>query len=160
MDDEDAKGMSCRVGIDAQRLLEIVRPVAQQRRTQAKSALMLGVEVLQGWDGQVQMELLRDWAFRPRHLEERCHLLESEPVSSVGVTQDEPVMPSRVGVAMGRRLVSRSVCETEQLPIELRERARIGAIQNRLQQLREPWCGCHLFVWSCVRGTGLKKVSG
>ena len=98
---------------------------------------MLGIEVLRGPDRQVQMQLLRDWPFRPGHPQKPYDLLEGQPVSSVRVTQHEPVMPFRVGFATGRRLVSRSISEAEQLPIELRERARIGAIQNRLEELRK-----------------------
>ena len=73
---EDAEGVSCGVGVDPQRFLRVVGTVAKQPGAKAQGSLVLGLELLHVRDGQIEVELLRDWAFRPRGRRKFGDLLE------------------------------------------------------------------------------------
>ena len=56
------------IGVDAQRLLRIARAIEEQPGAQRQGPVVLGVEVGCRWNGQIQVQLLRDGARRPRRL--------------------------------------------------------------------------------------------
>jgi hypothetical protein len=135
--------MSSGVGVHAQRLLRIVEAVQEELSPERQRSLVLSFQILCRRDHEIQVQLLRDrplWPCRPREL---GHLLERHPGGAGGVLQHQPVLSRRIRFARGRSLVARPVPKAEQFPVELRERARIGAVQHDLTKLRESLLGLH-----------------
>jgi hypothetical protein len=135
--------MSGGVSVDAERLLVIARPVVQQSGAEGKDPFVLSVEVLQCWDCQIQVQLLRDRPLRPRRLRKVIGLLESQAGSARRVVQDEPVLAVGVWGTRDRGLVPLAVSEAQQLTIELGERTRVGAIKDYLPKRRKVHTSLH-----------------
>src|SRR6266511_5831009 len=85
----------------------------------------------------------------PGRLRQLRHLLERDAGGAGGVLQHQPVLPVRVRLSGGRRLVARAVPQAQQLPVELRQRPRVGGIQHDLPQQREP------IAWSVHSATSV-----
>ena len=135
--EEDAERMPGRVGVDAQRLLRVVRPVVDHPGPEAQRPLVGRAEFVRGGHVQVQMHLLRHRAVGPGHLGQLRHLLERETARARGVPQDQPVLACRVRLARGGRLVAGPVLPAQQLPVELSQFPHVRAVQDDLPQQRD-----------------------
>src|SRR5690242_15638192 len=62
---EEAERVAGRVGVDAQRLLLVVRPVEDHLPAQGEHTLVLRVELLTARNLDVEVQLLRDLGGRP-----------------------------------------------------------------------------------------------
>src|SRR6266516_180679 len=96
---------------------------------------MLHVEIPRCPNGQVQVELLGYFVLRPRRPPQFGHLLERDARRAGGVMEDQPVLTSLVELIPSWRFVARTVHEAEQLPVKLRQMARVGGIQDDLQNV-------------------------
>jgi hypothetical protein len=67
-----------RVGIDAQRLLRVIRTVLEQPGPERERPLVLDVEVSLGGHRSIQVQLLRNLAVRPGCLRKLLDLLEPQ----------------------------------------------------------------------------------
>jgi hypothetical protein len=65
-----------RVGVDAQRLVRVSRPVVAQRRAQTQGAVVLAVQFRLVGDDHVKVHLLRDVVVRPGGRLQPFNLLE------------------------------------------------------------------------------------
>src|SRR5437764_62186 len=124
--------MPCRVGIDPKRLLRVVRTVEQEPCAEAQGAFVLRVELVDGRDGEIEVELLRYVRCRPGRYRKLADTLEGDPPAAVRLLDHEPLVTGRVG-----RLMPRPVDQPEQLAIELRELPGVGAIEHHLQESRK-----------------------
>ncbi len=61
-------------------------------------------------------------------------VLEGQQRTAVHGAQAQPVGAERVWFAVPRRLVTGAVAQPERLPVELRERPRVRAVQDHLPQ--------------------------
>lgn len=131
--DEDAEGMTGGVGEHVQRLLGVVGAVEQQLGSQGESALMVSLQGRSVGDGEVEMQLHRDLRTRPSAGFQLVDLLEREQVRAVGKGENQPVGIVR---PVGRTLMARPVPKPQPLPVELGEAPDVGAVEDRVQQLR------------------------
>lgn len=124
--------MACRVGIDAQRLARVAEPVVQQFPAERENALVLSREFVRRRHGKVEVQLLRDVVFGPRGRSLLRLLLEGEAEVPGSAAQDKPVGAARIRFAEGRRLIAWPVLQSEQLPVELGEPARVSGVEHHL----------------------------
>lgn len=125
--------MACRVGVRPQRLVRIVAAVVKQPTAELQHPRVLLIELVGVSDRQVQMQLLGYAGARPGRRHVVRALLKCQRPAAVGVGQHQPVRR-----ALGHaRLIATAVLQTEQLAVELSERASIRTVDDRVQQARE-----------------------
>lgn len=71
------------------------------------------VQLFEGLDCQVQVELLRDVVLGPGRRCQFSHLLEREPRCPAGVEQIEPVSAGRIVLSLWRPFVARPVDQAQ-----------------------------------------------
>jgi hypothetical protein len=119
------------VGVDPQPFLGVVRPVEEDAGAQVEGAPVLVGELGDVRHRGVQVQLLRDRRVGPRGRGERVDLLERE-LDPARAAEDQPVGAAWVGLAGGRGLVALPVVQAEQPPVELRQRAGVGGVEDGL----------------------------
>lgn len=132
---EDAEGVAVRVGVDPQRLFRVVGAVLDQYGAQRDRPLVRCVELCPAFDGEIEVQLLRDRVAGSGRPGQLVDLLERQSRRAVGMVQVEPIPAGRV-VRSRRRLVTRPVDQAEQLPPELRAAPGIRGVDHYLPQLR------------------------
>lgn len=138
---EDADRMASEVGVHSQRLLRIVGSVQEELGPERQRPVALRLQILWRRDHQIQVQLLRDRALWPGRLRELGHLLERHTRGAGGVLEHQPVLPRRIRFVRERTLVARPLPKAEHLPVALRKRLRIGAVQDDLEKLGESFAG-------------------
>jgi hypothetical protein len=118
------------IGEDVQRLDRIVEPILQHSRAKGQRPVTLGDEVLLGRHAEVEVQLLRHRAFRPRDHQEALDVLKRNADSAGRVDEDEPIVARPIGLACRWRFVAGAVLVAEQLPVELGQPAGIGRVER------------------------------
>jgi hypothetical protein len=131
---EDAEGMSGGVGVDPERFLGIVGPISQHTGAEVQRSAVRGVQGGDRRHRQIEMQHLWVWAVRPGCLGQGLDLLEGDLHAARRVSQDQPVLPTRIPLAGGWGLVAGAVPKSQELPVELGQRPGVGGVEDDLAQ--------------------------
>ena len=113
-------------------------PILQRGGSKGEGSPVLELEGLDVWDLEVQVELLRDGAFRPGRRREGSHLLEARcEETQNGVGPPATRWPLYQAGRLCRWFVARSVDVAEQLSVDSCEPPRVGGVEHYLAQNRE-----------------------
>lgn len=130
---EDAERVARQISEYVQRLVGVIGPVEQEFCAQSLCPLALPLQLSRALDREVNVQLHRDIVLRPCRPRQVLDLLEGELPRSCGVHEHEPIRI--VGRPVRGRLVTGSVLEPEQQPVELGELSRSRGVENGVQQL-------------------------
>ena len=133
--DEDAEGVSCRIRVDVEALCRIVRAVEEEICAEAQGPEMLIFQRVTVRDREVEMHLHGYLRKGPRRYLQVVDVLESQLATALRIGQHQPVVIIRRVIV--RRLIARSVPQTQELAVELRQLSDVRSVQNSVQQLRE-----------------------
>jgi hypothetical protein len=143
--------VSRRIDEDVERLLLVVRAVQSHRGSETQRCVLVPLELLDAVNEVVDVELLRYRVVGPGGAGQSLDLLERELACAVRLREHEPVRI--IDTPVGRRLVSRSVDEPQELPLELGEFAGPLTVQNGVHVCRVLAHRCFL---SFVRARGME----
>ena len=126
--------MSGWVGQDVEGLGLLGRSVQEERGTEFFGALPVSLQLVDGRDGEVDVQLLRYAGLRPRRRRQLIHPLKRELPTPRLVHQHQPV--SVILDTITRRLVTLAIPQPQKFPVELRQPPRIRSIQRGMHPLR------------------------
>ena len=133
--------MTSGIGEHIQGLIVIAGPVIQQGRAQALRSLTLPFQIRDARYAEVVMHLLAHVICRLCRPYEFFDLIKREYPLPCPVDQHKPA-GIILGPALGQ-LITGSIPQAKELPVELRESPAVRGIQRRVHQHRE---GRYLFI--------------